>query len=380
MVDIEAFDLERWDAKWELEVATDFGQSSAPPSYLNELLRLLSKSERQAFLGLPLGYGPSLGERRLRLIVGRKYAIHPEKVIVTCGATEALFLTLGALARKGGNIVVAVPCYQSHKSLPRRMGLEVRTWPLENDLTGPPSLDRLPSLMDAATVAVVVNFPNNPTGVAVTMGWMRKLIRICEERSAILVSDEVFLPVIYEKKYLRAGAASMSKKAVSISDMSKAFGMGGLRVGWIASRDEDLLSRILELRDYTTISAPVPSQIVAAVALENEPFFVDRKIKTAAATQRYLRARLREVEGVLTVPKADGGFVLFPRLSIPDTKPLCERLAEDFSINVLPGSCFGFPDRIRVHFGLEERTAKGMIDSLKYALQRALASSSSVRA
>jgi aspartate/methionine/tyrosine aminotransferase len=380
VVNIEPFELERWDAKWELEAATDFGQSSAPQSYLNELLDLLSESERQAFLGLPLGYGPSLGERRLRLIIGRKYAIHPKRLVVTCGATEALFLTFGALARNGGNVVVVDPCYQSHKSLPREMGLEVREWPLEEDLTAPPSLERLPELMDGETKAVVVSFPNNPTGVAVTMAWMKKLISICEERNALLLSDEVFLPIIYKPEYLRAGAASLSKKCVSIGDMSKAFGMGGLRVGWVATRDESLLTRILELRDYTSISAPVPSQIVAAVALENEPRFVDEKIRVGAANQEYLRNRLAEVNGVIDVPKADGGFVLFPRLSVPDTTPLCQRLADEFSINVLPGSCFGFADRIRVHFGLEERTAKGMIDSLKYALERVLTPDEVIRA
>jgi aspartate/methionine/tyrosine aminotransferase len=379
MVDIEPFELERWDAKWELEVASDFGQSSAPASYLDELLELLSESERRAFLGLPLGYGPSLGERRLRIILGRKYAIDPDRVIVTCGATEALWLTFGALARNGGNIVVADPCYQSHKSVPRNLGLEVRTWAFERELTAPPSLDQLPALMDRETVGVVVNFPNNPTGISVTTAWMRTLIGICEERDAILVSDEVFLPATYKAEYLRPGAASLSKKCISIGDMSKAFGMGGLRVGWIAGRDEELLARILELRDYSSISPPTLSQIVAAVALEHEPHFVDKKVRIGAENQKYLRAQLGEMERVLHVPEADGGFVLFPRLAIPDTKPLCEQLAEEFSINVLPGSCFGFPDRIRIHFGLEERTAKGMIDSLKYALELALNAEPAVR-
>src|SRR5262249_31518266 len=172
MIDIEPFELERWDSNLEKAVTADFGQSSAPQSYLDDLLGLLSEQERAFLLEIPLGYGPSLGHARLREILARKYALHTDEVIVTCGASEALFLTFGALARNGGNIVVADPCYQSHKSLPARMGVEVRLWPFDRDLTEPPLLDDLLPLIDRRTIAVVVNFPHNPTGISVTASWM----------------------------------------------------------------------------------------------------------------------------------------------------------------------------------------------------------------
>lgn len=372
MIDIEPFELERWDAKWELHVATDFGQSSAPSSYWSEIVGLLSRYEERTLRRMSLGYGPSLGCNRLRAILASKHAVNPEQAIVTCGASEALFLLFGALARAGGNIVVADPCYQSHKSLPQRMGLKVRPWKFQNDLKEPPSLKELLSLIDRRTVAVVVSFPNNPTGIAVTRPWMSELIGIVEERNIKLVSDEVFLPIVYRPEFLQPGAASMSPNCVSIGDMSKAFGMGGLRVGWVVGQDPRLMNRILELRDYTSISPSVLSQFAAAVALENEPHFVEQKIRIGAKNHEYLFQNLSDMAGVSSVRRADGGFVLFPRLQIRDTRKLCERLAVQYSINVLPGSCFGYPDRVRLHFGLEEDSAESKIDSLKKALQEVL--------
>jgi aspartate/methionine/tyrosine aminotransferase len=370
---LEPFELERWDAKWEREVTSDFGQSSGPTSYLNEITRLMSDGERRAFQELSLGYGHSTGEPRLRKAISSFHGTSHESVLVTCGATEGIALVFATLASSGGNVVVVDPCYQSLRSVPASLGLEVRYWTLEHDLTEPPSLEHLPRLLDGSTRAVVVNFPHNPTGVAVTDAWMRRLVDLAEAHDVYVVSDEVYRPIVYDHAFARVPAVAFSHKCLSIGDMSKSFGMGGLRIGWIDCRDRGLLERICELRDYTSISPPVPSQFLAATVLDNAELFIREKIRVGARNQRrLLRAlcRLPRFEGLFP---AAGGFVVFPRIrGLNNTLELCSRLASEHSINVIPGRCFGREDRVRIHFGLEEKAAARSIDALQTALGRLL--------
>lgn len=201
---------------------------------------------------------------------------------------------------------------------------------------------------------VVINTPHSPTGMVFGTEMMQAIIKMAEQRGALLVSDEVYRGLFLGPGPEPPAAADLSTFAVSIGDLTKPFGLGGLRVGWIASANAGILERCAVLRDYTTMCCAAPSEFLAAAALENRDTLLKNK---KAAAERNLQVFSRFIDknrsAVAWVPPL-GGVSAFPRLNLPiSAREFCTALAEEKSVLLLPGDVFGFPDHFRIGFGTE---------------------------
>ena len=188
-----------------------------------------------------------------------------DDVVTFAGAEEGVFLAMHALLGADDHAVVVWPAYQSLHEVARSIGasvtlvpLDPRDWSLD--------VDAVAAAMRPNTKVIVVNFPHSPTGAHLEPEQFARLVAIAELHGARLFSDEVYRLLEHSSPRL-AAAAESSPRGVSLGVMSKAFGLAGLRVGWIATRDRALRARIAALKDYTTICIAAPSEILALIAL-----------------------------------------------------------------------------------------------------------------
>ncbi len=351
---LKPFLLERWFAKYEFEVKHNLCASCASSTNTTRLLRLAGLDVANEYLSLDLDYTQNPGDPRLREQISTLYhKISPQQVQVTTGASEAIFLLMNVLVEPGDNLIVLDPIYQSLFEVAQAVGAEVRRWPLvEPNFTL--NLEALPPLMDERTKAVVVNFPHSPTGAMITRKEQQALIEIIEKHKCYLVSDEVYAGIVYHPEDALPRAADLSPWAISIGDITKPWGLGGLRIGWLAAQNTELLAACSAMRDYTTMCNAAPAEFLAAIAIEYREQILAEKIQQAKENIRLWQQFCDQHPGVFSWVPPRGGFTAFPRLEPDmDADDFCRRLAEEHSVLLLPGSTFNRPKHVRIGFGKE---------------------------
>jgi aspartate/methionine/tyrosine aminotransferase len=348
---IADFALERYFAKWEFAVRHVLCASDVEPYALSELLALADDDARRRWESLTLGYTESLGLPALRgEIAGLYEGIDADDVITFAGAEEGVFLGMHALLGPGDHAIVVRPAYQSLHEVARSIGagvtfvpLHPRDWSLD--------VDAIAAAMRPNTRVIVINSPHSPTGAQLGTEQLSRLVSIAEQHGAHLFSDEVYRFLEHDAPALPA-AADRSELALSLGVMSKAFGLAGIRIGWIATRDKRLRERLAHLRDYTTICNSAPSEILALIALRAKEAVLDR-------THSILHANLEVLDGFFARnsdrfewvrPRA--GSACFPSLRVGEIDGFAAALVEREGVLLLPGSQFGYPgNHFRLGFG-----------------------------
>ena len=191
--------------------------------------------------------------------------------------------------------------------------------------------------------------PHNPTGSTLDAAQLTVLARLADAAGAILVSDEVFRPIALGGQ-ATPSVTALSGRAAALGDLSTPWGLGGLRVGWVACRDARLLARLGEVRDYTTMCTNGPAEHLAAIALRHSEALLTPRL----ANRADLAALVDRAEGLLRWQRPGGGYSAWLRL--PDgveAAPFCRRLAERRSLLLLPGDVFGedYAGYLRIGFG-----------------------------
>jgi aspartate/methionine/tyrosine aminotransferase len=349
------FTLERWFARFEFSVRFNLCASDVEGMPVAELLALAEPDGRALWDGLTLGYTESAGLPALREEIAGLYAgVTADDVLVCAGAEEAIFLLANALAGPGDRAVCVRPSYQSLHEVARAAGADVVPLDLDPARGWAPDLDALAAALAAGARTVLVNWPHNPTGATVSREVLAEVVGLTDAAGATLVCDEVYRLLEHDPADRLPAGVEASERAVSIGVMSKAFGLAGLRIGWVATRDRTLLARVTALKDYTSICSSAPSEILALIALRAREAVLGRSRAIVAENLPVLREFMdAHSEWLDGVPPA-AGTVAFPRLR--DGRP-ADRFAEDLvaaeGVLVLPGAVFGgdVPDRFRVGFG-----------------------------
>lgn len=354
---LEPFALERYFAQHEFSVRHNLAASDVEGLRLDALLALADPELTAMWNALHLGYTESSGHPILRAEIARLDGLDPDDVLVCAGAEEALFLAMHALLGPTDHAIVVWPAYQSLHELARSAGASVTLVPLRHEEAWRLDLGRLQSAIRADTRVVAINFPHNPTGSHITQADMLALVAICEARGITLLSDEVYRFLEHDARDRLPAAAVLGERAVSIGVMSKSFALAGLRIGWLATRDRDLLSRAAAIKDYTTICNAAPSELLAIIALRAREQVLARSrelVRRNLADARDLF--LRHAEHLEWVePRA--GSVGFPRLRDADADigTWVSELVRREGVLLLPGSLFGvWTPHFRLGLGRED--------------------------
>jgi len=353
------FRLEVHLGRWEFAARHHLTASDAETLTVRELLALGDKADREAFADLGLGYVPTWGTPALRAAVADTYEeLDPDDVLVFAGAEEAMLWALQELVGPGEHAVVTVPNYQSMESVTLATGADVSGLALDPARGWALDLDALEALLRPSTRLVAVNFPNNPTGALPDAGTFRALVALCEERDIRLFSDEVYRGLELDPARTLPQAADLSPSAISLGVMSKAYGLPGLRVGWVATRDRALLARLERRKHYGSICNAAPSEFLATVALRHGEAIRARNRAILAANLPRFAALFAAWEDLLAWEAPQGGCVAFPRyLGSDGVEAFCRALLEEAGVVLLPASIYASelapvpPDRFRIGLG-----------------------------
>ncbi len=352
-MNLPPFELERYFAVHEFTAKRLLCVSDCQPLTVAELLSL-SDGAAEAFAALPLGYADSRGGPALRQAICPLYdTISPDDLLVHVGAEEAIFTFFNAVVSPGDRVIVQTPCYRSLRDVPATLGATVVEWPGRQDDGWIPDLDFLKKALAEKTRAVVVNFPHNPTGALPDLDTFLEIVRMCHAAGAVLFSDEVYRLLEYDAADRLPAACDISDTAVSLGVMSKSFGLAGLRVGWVATKNAQILSGMARIKDYTTICGSPATEFLAALALERRETVLSRTkniTQENLAAAREFMAR-RQDRFTWAPPKA--GPIAFPCLADGgDASAFAQSLLEATGALVLPGRVYGpYASHFRLGFG-----------------------------
>jgi aspartate/methionine/tyrosine aminotransferase len=342
---IPPFALERWFAAHAGRRRIDLTSSGAPSCTLADLVALASPEERDGLDAVSLGYGPPDGASSLGAAIAARSPVGPgEAVTVTCGAIEALRLVIDATVGPGDEVIVQEPMYGAVAGLARGRGAVIVEWPLRPERAFGGSLDDLESRIGPRTVLVAITQPNSPTGSVLEEAELDDLVGLLAPRGIWLLSDEVYRELALAPDVAVPSAAGRYDRALVVGDVSKPFGLGGLRIGWLIAGDAELRARIAVGRDYSTLSPPTPSVALAEIALRHATELTAGPLEHARKNLAQLRAAAcRRPALSLAPPRA--GVTAFP--GVTGAERVQRELAER-GVLVVPGALFGRPDRLRI--------------------------------
>jgi aspartate/methionine/tyrosine aminotransferase len=352
---IADFALERYFARWEFAVDHLLCASDVQGMPVAELLDMADAESRGLWDGLTLGYTESTGHPLLRREIAGLYEhIEPDDILVFAGAEEAIFCLANVLLGPGDHAVVTWPGYQSLYEVGRAAGADVTLHELHETDGWSLDVPRLLAALRPATRLVVVNAPHNPTGMLPTHDEWAELTAALEERGIHLLADEVYRYLeVDEADRLTAGADAF-ERGISLGVMSKSFAMAGLRIGWLATRDRELLARCAAFKDYTTICSSAPSEILALIGLRARDRVLARSQAIVAANLTRLDGFFEDWMDRFTWVRPRGGSIGFPRLTVPGVRvdDWSAQLVEATGVLLLPGSTFGHQgNHFRIGFG-----------------------------
>lgn len=268
---------------------------------------------------------------------------------------------------------MTVPNYQSTETVPLAAGSSLTGVPIwtgaGSSLEWTLDLDRVKAALRPNTTVVAVNFPNNPTGYVPSPACFRELVALCEERGIRLVSDEVYTGIELDPSRTLPQAADLSDRAVSINVLSKAYGLPGLRIGWVACRDTAALRALERAKEFTTICNSAPSEVLATVAMRHAPALRERVREIVAANVAVFTDFFARHADRFSFTPPVGSCVAFPRYLGPEgVEEFCRGAVEERGLLFLPASIFRSDladvpaDRFRV--GLGRRNPEPALDVL----------------
>lgn len=349
---LEPFRLERYFARHEFSAAYLLCASDCESMELGDLLALEPQAQER-FLSLRLGYTESLGDPTLRQAIATLYAqITAGQVLVHAGAEEAIFNFMHVALSPGDHVIVQAPCYQSLGAVACGIGATVTEWCGDPMRAWELDLDLLKKALTQRTKLVVVNFPHNPTGFLPTAAFVQELSLLSERHGFVIFSDEVYRGLELDPADRLPALADLNDRAVSLGVMSKTYGLAGLRIGWIATRNRRLFDALAGFKDYTTICNSAPSEFLATLALRHAQRIVDRNLEI-------IRANLERLDRFFAVhgerfawhrPKA--GPIAFPTLLHGAVDAFCADLLKQTGVLLLPGTLYGTgTNALRIGFG-----------------------------
>jgi aspartate/methionine/tyrosine aminotransferase len=355
-VQIADFALERFFARWEFAARYLLCASDVEGFPMADLLALADDETRALWDGLRLGYTESTGHPLLRAAIAELYEhAGPDDVLVFAGAEEAIFCLLNVALGAGDHAVVTWPGYQSLYEVARAAGADVTLHELHEAVGWSLDVERLIASLRSQTRLVVVNAPHNPTGMLPTHTEWSRLTDELAARKIHLLSDEVYRFLERDERDALLPGADAYPRGISLGVMSKSFAMAGLRIGWLATRDRDLLGRCAAFKDYTTICSSAPSEILALIGLRARERVLARSRRIVADNLELLDDFFRRRSAWFSWVRPRAGSIGFPRLlaDMP-IDDFAAGLVEAEGVLLLPGSQFGHPgNHFRIGFGRE---------------------------
>ncbi len=351
---IRDFLLERYFAKYEFQAPYLLSSSDCETMSIQELLDLDPKNHA-LFNALPLGYTESEGNPLLRTEIARLYQNQGiDNILCFAGAEEGIFILMNCLLNPGDHIIVQYPAYQSLFEIARTIGCEITKWMVsEKSSKWVFEIDNLESMIRPSTKLIIINQPHNPTGALISLNQLNKIVELVDHYNTYLFSDEVYRGLEYNPQNRLPAACDLSKRAFSLGVMSKAYGLAGLRIGWITTQDNEILSKMKAFKDYTTICNSAPSEFLATIALQNQDHLINRNMQIITTNLEILDKFFDKFDYLFTWNKPTAGSIGFVTLhSDLKVDDFCIEVVEKCGVLLLPSTLYEYDNHnFRIGFG-----------------------------
>jgi len=349
---ITPFRIEEYMGKYEFAAKYLLSSSDAESQTIEELLDL-EPGAHAAFLKHWCGYTESPGAPWLREVLATIYSqIQPEQLVVVAAAEEAIFLFYHALLTVKDHAIVETPCYESALSVPKSTGAAVSEWRRKSENGWAHDLGALQALIRPNTRALYINTPHNPTGLLMRPEIFRGVLELAARHGIYVFCDEVYRELEHDPATRLPAGCDLYDRALSLSSVSKTYGLPGLRLAWLACHDTAILQKIISLKHYTTICSSAPSEYLTALAFRHRQKFIDRNLQIVLRNLRQLSDFFaRHAERFSWTPP-NASTIGFARL-LPeeDVQAFCERLVEQAGVLLLPGTVYDQPGHLRFGYG-----------------------------
>ena len=361
------FRMERWQSTYEHRVRFNLSESGVHPLTVSELLALAGRDP--GLESVLLGYGQSNGSDELRALIASLYpGASDRSVLVTVGGAEANFTCFWHLFETEERAAVLLPTYGQVPGLLESFGVRLTPVTLLEEEGWQPDLDALEAALAGGARFVLVTNPNNPTGAALSPESMAAVVEASERHGAWILADEVY-----------AGAESRGpptpsfwgshERVLVTNSLSKAYGLPGLRLGWIVG-PEELVTTLWGRTDYTTISPASLSDFLARLALEPAT-----RARIGERTRGIVRANLGLLEdwmaaqaGRFRYRPPDAGAICYMRYDAPiGSTDFAEKLRVEKDVLVVPGDHFGMDHYLRIGFGNRAEELTEALDRVRQA-------------
>lgn len=369
---IEPFQVEEWMNAYEVGARYNIAETCVDSVSLKELWELTGVDGDRFWSELckrRLTYGDIEGNPEfLKGVCSLYKAIGPGDVVPTHGASGANHHVFYSLLEPGDRVISIMPTYQQLYSIPASYGADVQIIHLKREDGYLPDMDRLKSLAVPGTKMICINNPNNPTGALMGEDILKKIVSIAREAGAYVLCDEVYRHLAQEEIWC-ASIADLYEKGISVSSMSKVFSLAGLRLGWIACRDKDVVRSCLSHRDYDLVSCGMFDEAVAAVALQKKDRLLARSRQIIRTNLQILDAWVNEEPHVCYhKPQAGTTALVYYDLDIP-SYTFCERMYQETGAFVTPGDCFGEPHSMRIGYASDTQVLKEGLAAISRFIQ-----------
>jgi aspartate/methionine/tyrosine aminotransferase len=350
---IQPFGVEMWMNEFETKCELNLAETCVESINIGELLALIGRNDRDlsAVLSLKMTYGAIEGSDRLRAAIAALYARQTlHNIVTTHGTIGANALVHQALVSAGDNVIVVVPTYQQHYSIPESLGANVKLLQLREDNRFLPDLDELQALAKGGVKLIAMTNPNNPTGALMDRVMLEQVVEIARNAGAWLLCDEVYRGIDQDGEGTTASIADLYEKGISTASTSKAFSLAGLRMGWIAAPRE-VIDAVMIHRDYNTISAGVLDDHFATLALENADKILARSRIITRTNLAILEEWVRREPMISWVKPKSGTTALLKYAHPIPSRDFCMALLVDTGVMFTPGSALNMEGHVRIGFG-----------------------------
>lgn len=329
-------------------------------------IRSLSREELELTLDdIPTGTVDESGQPELRKMIGARYGLGPEQIYVSNGATMGIFLACAATLSPDDEVLLEAPNYEPLYRIPKYLGASIRTLERNFDRGWQIDLEQFERQVSRRTKAVLLTNLHNPSGVGTNPDKMLTIGQIARDHGARVIVSEVYLDSCFTSGH--RPAVTFGDNLVSIGSLSKVYGLGGLRIGWIAA-DEEFIRKVHAIQDYIAGGVSGASQGIALKALAKADVLAARCRKIVQDNLRILSEWLKRRPELAWVEPEGGTVALIKLPGTIDALQLSNHLREKAGTLVVPGDFFWLRGFVRVSLGIDEETLKAGLRHLGAAV------------
>jgi len=350
---IDPFKLERYFAKYEFSAKYLLSSSDCDGFRMNDILGMATIEEMKLWQNLQLGYTESQGLPMLREEVAKLYSNISSDDMMVLAPEEGVFVALNCILSKDDHVICIAPSYQSLPQVVRSIGCDITYWLPDEERGWYFDPQELGKAIRPNTRLIIINFPHNPTGYLPSLHDFQSIIDIAKAHNLILFSDEMYRYLEHDSSLRLPSASDLYHNAISLSGLSKTFGLAGLRIGWLTTKNHELLEQMMAFKDYTTICSSAPSEVLGLIGLRHKEDLIETNIKKIKRNLSLLDGFINAHSHILSWSKPNAGTIGFARLKIvTPALDFCEGIVAEHGIMIVPSEIFDYGDKhIRLGFG-----------------------------